>query len=97
MCLALLVPMPLGSLASGAVVLEDGVEEGLGVSLTMVEVEDVRLKVFARGARCVSLSSVFRSTYRFSRRNSARTLCEFPRHGGWCDGAGAALREWLFG
>jgi hypothetical protein len=28
----------------------------LGCSLTIVEVEDDRLKVFARGARCVSFS-----------------------------------------
>lgn len=39
--------------------LEEGVEEGFAESLTMVEVEDERLNVFARGARCVSLSSVF--------------------------------------
>jgi len=53
--------MPLGSLASTAVVLEDGVDEGFGVSLTMVDVEVERLKVFASGARCVSLSSVLQS------------------------------------
>jgi len=53
--------MPLESLASTAVVLEDGAEESFGVSLTMVDVEVERLKVFASGARCVSLSSVLQS------------------------------------
>lgn len=48
--------MPLGSLT---VVVEDsgllgGLDDGSGV---MVEVEEERLKVLARGARCVSLSS----------------------------------------
>lgn len=49
--------MPLGSLESTAVVLLEGVD-GFGVLLsTMVEVEEERLNVFAKGARCVSLSS----------------------------------------
>lgn len=48
------VPIPLGSLASGLV------EVGLGVS-TMVDVDEERLKVFASGARWVSLSSVQKS------------------------------------
>lgn len=48
--------MPLGSLTA---VDEErglfgGLDEGSGV---MVEVEDERLKVLAKGARCVSLSS----------------------------------------
>lgn len=51
------IPIPLGSLASGLVEL---VVPGLGVS-TIVEVDEERLKVFASGARWVSLSSVQKS------------------------------------
>ena len=51
-------PMPLGSLESTSVVLLD-VLGGFGaLSDTMVEVEEDRLKVFANGARWVSLSSL---------------------------------------
>jgi hypothetical protein len=48
--------MPLGSLESTLVVLPEG---GVGFcsSGTIVEVDEERLNVFARGARCVSLSS----------------------------------------
>ena len=49
------VPMPCGSLESESVVLLDAL--GVCSPLTMVEVEDERLKVLASGARCVSLSS----------------------------------------
>jgi hypothetical protein len=56
------VLMPFGSLGSTAVVLLDMLAvDALGVAdslLTMVEVDEDRLKVLARGARCVSLSSV---------------------------------------
>ena len=52
-------PMPLGSFGSTSVVLLVLLDaEPLGVlSGTIVEVDEERLKVFARGARCVSLSS----------------------------------------
>ena len=53
---ACLVPIPLGSLT----VVDEarGLFGGLGAgSGVMVEVEDERLKVLAKGARCVSLSS----------------------------------------
>jgi hypothetical protein len=53
--------MPLGSFESTAAVLDDVLEmEALGAAeslFTMVEVDEDRLKVLARGARCVSLSS----------------------------------------
>ena len=48
--------MPFGSFAS-MVVLEVEPEAGLGESPTIVEVEDERLKVLAKGARWVSFSS----------------------------------------
>lgn len=55
------VPMPFGSLGSTAVVLLDMLAvDVLGVAdslFTMVDVDEDRLKVLARGARCVSLSS----------------------------------------
>ena len=52
--------MPFGSFGSTRVVLLAVLETeplALWESGTMVEVEDERLKVLARGARCVSLSS----------------------------------------
>lgn len=49
------IPMPLGSFGSDKVVLL--VAFGVCSPLTMVEVEDERLKVLASGARWVSLSS----------------------------------------
>lgn len=50
------IPMPLGSLT--AVDEARGLFGGLGAgSGVIVEVEDERLKVLAKGARCVSLSS----------------------------------------
>lgn len=50
------IPMPLGSLT--AVDEARGLVGGLGAgSGVIVEVEDERLKVLAKGARCVSLSS----------------------------------------
>lgn len=49
--------MPLASFGSTRVALL-AVLEGFGVSATMVEVDEERLKVFANGAKCVSLSSV---------------------------------------
>jgi hypothetical protein len=55
--------MPLGSFGSTAVLLDDVLGAGdlvVAESLTMVEVDEERLKVLARGARCVSLSSTIR-------------------------------------
>lgn len=57
-CVRDYAPMPLGSFESTRVVL---LPELAGLdcwSPTIVEVDDERLKVLARGARCVSLSSV---------------------------------------
>ena len=48
------VPMPLASVTLMRGVVGAGLE---GFSLTMVDVEDDRLKAFEMGARCVSLSS----------------------------------------
>lgn len=57
---------------------------GLGVSGTMVEVEDERLKVLAKGAKWVSFSSASRvSTDPRRSFGYTRTLGEFPGHG--CD------------
>jgi hypothetical protein len=50
------IPMPFGSLGSTRVVALLAELDVLGCSLTIVEVDDDRLKVFARGARCVSFS-----------------------------------------
>lgn len=48
------IPMPLGSLESTSVVAL--LAELAGLSFVIVEVEELLLKVLARGARCVSLS-----------------------------------------
>lgn len=48
--------IPFGSLALASVLVEANGLEGLDDSLTMVEVDEERPKVFARGARWVSLS-----------------------------------------
>lgn len=53
-----ILPIPFGSLALASVLVEANGLEGLDDSLTMVEVDEERPKVFARGARWVSLSSV---------------------------------------
>lgn len=55
------IPMPL-SLESAKVVALAAELEALGVgwSPTIVDVDDERLNVLARGARCVSLSSAVR-------------------------------------
>lgn len=75
--------MPLGSLGSTSVVPEETLEAGLGESPTMVEVEEERLKVLARGARWVSLSSSSMLA-RGTRKHQGQwhTLCELPRHDG---------------
>lgn len=49
------IPMPFVSLLADEVLASGLV--GLGGSWAMVEVDEVRLKVLARGAKCVSLSS----------------------------------------
>lgn len=54
---------------------------GVGWSLTMVEVDDERLKVLARGARCVSLSSVMGLAALAMGAKGKPTLGELPRHG----------------
>lgn len=52
------IPMPLTSLDDEDDELARGLDGGFGASLlVMVDVEDERLKVLARGARCVSFSS----------------------------------------
>jgi hypothetical protein len=51
-----------------------------GWSLTIVEVDDERLNVFARGARCVSLSSANCVRLDKEQARVVRTLCELPRH-----------------
>lgn len=48
-------------------------------SEVMVEVEVDRLKVFASGAKCVSLSSVHRQMRTYP-ETSRHTLCDLPRH-----------------
>src|SRR5688572_27362298 len=77
-------PMPVGSFGSTAApaVLEI---EAFGVAasaLTMVDVDDERLKVLVRGARWVSFSSTVGLASRFGGARSVRghTLCELPRH-----------------
>lgn len=47
----------------------------------MVEVDDERLNVFARGARCVSLSSTHCVRIVTVQAGGIRTLSELPRHG----------------
>jgi hypothetical protein len=55
------LPMPFWSFASTSVVaLPAELDVLAGWSPTMVDVDDERLKVLARGARCVSLSSADR-------------------------------------
>jgi hypothetical protein len=50
------VPMPLGSFESTAVSLLAALGVLEALSSVMVDVEELRLNVFASGARCVSLS-----------------------------------------
>jgi len=55
------VPMPLSFESPSVVALAAELEAlGVGWSPTMVDVDDERLNVLARGARCVSLSSAAR-------------------------------------
>ena len=55
------VPMPLSLELPSVVALAAELEAlGVGWSSTMVDVDDERLNVLARGARCVSLSSAAR-------------------------------------
>jgi hypothetical protein len=75
--------MPL-SLESPRVVALAAELEALGVvwSPTIVDVDDERLNVLARGARCVSFSSAALVRGTVSRRTGGiRTLGELPRHG----------------
>jgi hypothetical protein len=73
--------MPLGSFESASVLLLLTELDLDGWSPTIVEVDEERLKVFASGARWVSLSSG-RRQQTHDRGQGRLTLGEFPRHGG---------------
>lgn len=87
------LPMPLGSFGSTRVVALLA-EDALGVcSPGAVEVEEERLNVFARGARCVSLSSTREVRNDGGRSEDSRTLCKFPGHVYGCATVGGERRS----